>query len=451
MKSKFCISLVFLLISAVVLHSCKKMIEIPSPENQLTTDKVFADSTTATSAMVNVYVQFNTSINANYNKLLSCYSDELSYGGVTQDNLQYKNSAVAPLNTADQNFWQRSYFAIYSCNDLIEQLQKATRLSSSTITQFTNEAKFLRAFSYFYLVNTYGSVPLTTQTSVNLNSSALQSDSATVYKQIIQDLKDAQNGLPINYIGTGRVRSNKYSATALLSRVYLWQKDWVNAEESATAVIGSGLYTPLPKTSDAFLANSRETIFSFWTQYGYIADVPNLIPSSGAPQYFYTPSQLTAFESGDLRLSNWISKRVVGANTFYSPFKYHNRSSNTTSPEYLIALRTGEQYLIRAEARAQQNNNGGAIADLNVVRKRAGLVDYAGPTDKASVLTAVLHERQVELFTEWGNRFLDLKRNGTLNKVLTGIKTTWKPTAVLLPIPQYELNTNPNLKQNPGY
>ncbi|WP_184547316.1 RagB/SusD family nutrient uptake outer membrane protein [Mucilaginibacter sp. FT3.2] len=451
MKSKFHMQLILLLTSTIVLHSCKKMIEIPSPQNQLTTDEVFADSTTATSAMVNVYVQFNTSINSNYNKFLSCYSDELSYGGITQDNIQYKNSAVAPANTANLNFWQKSYFAIYSCNDLIEQLQKSPNLPALTIRQFTNEAKFLRAFSYFYLINTYGSVPLTLQTSVSANASAVQTDSAIVYKQIIQDLKDAQNGLPVNYIGTGRVRSNKYAATALLSRVYLWQMDWVNAEASASAVIGSGLYSPLPKTTDAFLANSLETIFSFWTQYGYIADGTNLIPSSGAPQYFYTTTQLNAFEPGDLRLSNWISKKTIGINTFYSPYKYHNRSTNTASPEYLIALRAGEQYLIRAEARAQQDNYNGAIADLNVLRKRAGLGDYSGSTDKKSVLTAILHERQVELFTEWGNRFLDLKRNGALNIVMGGIKPTWKSTAILLPVPQYEISTNPNLKQNPGY
>jgi hypothetical protein len=451
MKAKINIQIIILMATVVVLNSCKKMIEVPSPQNQLTTDKVFADSTSATSAMVNVYALFNNTIDPNYNSYISCYSDELSYTGPTQQIIEYFHSAVPPSNAADLSFWQTSYFAIYSCNDIIMQVQRSPNLSPTTVNEFTNEAKFLRAFAYFYLINSYGSVPLVLQTNVNANSVAAKSDSATVYKQIVQDLKDAQNGLPVNYIGTGRVRANKYAASALLARVYLWQRDWVDAEAAATSVIGSGLYTPLPTTVNTFLANSQETILSFWTQYGYIADGPNLIPSSGAPQYFYSTAQLNAFEAGDLRKLDWTLASIVGTTTFYSPYKYHNLSANTTSPEYLIALRAGEQYLIRAEARAQQNNNIGALADLNIVRNRAGLNNYAGATDKTSVLTAILHERQVELFSEWGNRFLDLKRTGTSNAIIGALKPAWKTNAIVLPIPQSEINTDPNLKQNQGY
>jgi hypothetical protein len=451
MKAKINIQTIILIAIAVLLNSCKKMIEVPSPQNQLTTDKVFADSTSATSAMVNVYALFNNTIDPNYNSSISCYSDELSYTGPTQQIIEYSQSSVPPTNTGDLSFWQTSYFAIYCCNDIITQVQRSPNLSPVTVNEFTNEAKFLRAFAYFYLINTYGSVPLVLQTDVNVNSIAAKSDSVSVYKQIVQDLKDAQNGLPANYIGTGRVRANKYAASALLARVYLWQRDWVDAETTATSVIGSGLYTPLPATVNTFLANSQETILSFWTQYGYIADGPNLIPSSGAPQYFYSAAQLNAFEAGDLRKSDWTLASIVGANTFYSPYKYHNLSANTSSPEYLIALRAGEQYLIRAEARLRQNNITGALADLNVVRNRAGLNNYAGATDMPSVLAAILHERQVELFTEWGSRFLDLKRTGTLNATIGTLKPAWKPTALVLPIPQSEINTDPNLKQNQGY
>lgn len=451
MKTKILIEIFSLILTATLLNGCKKMIEVASPENQLTTDKVFVDSTSATAAMVNVYTLFNNNIDVNYNTFISCYSDELSYSGTTQQFIEYLQSAVPSSNTTDFNFWQNSYNAIYDCNDIIEQVKKSTGLSPYTVSEFTNEAKFLRAFSYFYLINTYGSVPLILQTDVNINATPPRSDSITVYKQIIQDLKDAQSGLSTAYAGSGRVRANKYAASALLARIYLWQKDWVNAETASTSVIESGLYTPLPTTSNAFLSNSQETILSFWTQNGYIADGPNLVPSSGAPQFFYTSAQLNAFEPGDLRKSNWTLASVVGTDTFYSPYKYHNISANLRSPEYLIALRAGEQYLIRAEAHAQQGNTPDALKDLNIIRNRAGLSNYAGATDKMSVLTAISHERRVELFTEWGNRFLDLKRVGLLNSVLGAFKPTWKPTAIILPIPQYELNTDPNLKQNPGY
>jgi hypothetical protein len=439
------------ILTAASFSGCKKMIEIDSPQNQLTTDKVFADSASATAAMVNIYALFNIAIDPNYNKFLSCYADELTYVGATQEYLGYVQGTIAPSNSTNSNFWQTSYFAIYSCNSVIEQLQKASGLSKTIISGFTGEAKFLRAFSYFYLINTYGAVPLNLQTDVNVNAKAARTDSITVYQQIIQDLKDAQSTLPINYVSTERVRANKYSASALLARVYLWQSNWANAEASATSVLESGLYTPLPATGSAFLSNSRETILAFWTQYGYVNDNSNFVPSGDAPQFFYTPAQLSAFEAGDQRKSNWILTTTVGPDTYYSPYKYHNVQDNSTAQEYLVALRAGEQYLIRAEARAQQNNVSGALADLNAIRKRAGLNNFTGGTDKTSVLAAILHERRMELFTEWGNRYLDLKRTGALNTVIGPIKPAWKSSAAILPIPQTEINTNPNLKQNPGY
>lgn len=112
-------------------------------------------------------------------------------------------------------------------------------------------------------------------------------------------------------------------------------------------------------------------------------------------------------------------------------------------------LRLDEQYLIRAEARAQQNKVKEALNDLNLIRKRAGLLEL-NLIDKNSLLSAIEHERRVELFCEWGHRFFDLKRNGHLD-YLSGVKPNWKKTSEVLPIPQYELLNNSNLIQNPGY
>jgi len=81
-----------------------------------------------------------------------------------------------------------------------------------------------------------------------------------------------------------------------------------------------------------------------------------------------------------------------------------------------------------------------------------GLPTYSGATDQASVLSAIMKERQVELFAEWGHRWFDLKRTNTANSVLGAEKpTTWKSTAVLYPIPVTEIINNPKLVQNPGY
>jgi hypothetical protein len=115
-----------------------------------------------------------------------------------------------------------------------------------------------------------------------------------------------------------------------------------------------------------------------------------------------------------------------------------------------MVIRLAEVYLIQAEARAQQGNIGGAQGDLNLVRARAGL----GPTtanDVGSLLTAILHERQVELVAEWGHRWLDLKRTGMADAVLGSEKPGWVGYDTLYPIPAQQLTANPALVQNPGY
>ena len=124
-----------------------------------------------------------------------------------------------------------------------------------------------------------------------------------------------------------------------------------------------------------------------------------------------------------------------------------------------MLLRFAEQYLIRAEARAQLNNLGGAQADINMIRTRAGL---SGTTamDQASLLAAIEMERGRELFCEWGHRWFDLKRLPSLitpdtksraDDVLGALKSTWKSTAVIYPIPYDARNNNPQLTQNAGY
>jgi len=119
-----------------------------------------------------------------------------------------------------------------------------------------------------------------------------------------------------------------------------------------------------------------------------------------------------------------------------------------------MVLRLAEQYLIRAEARAQQNNVGGAQSDLNTIRTRAGLPNTTA-NDKTSLLAAIIHERQVELFSEWGHRWLDLKRSGNLDAMMAVVApakgATWSSNWQWYPIPSYEIVQDPNLVQNPGY
>jgi len=162
------------------------------------------------------------------------------------------------------------------------------------------------------------------------------------------------------------------------------------------------------------------------------------------------PQLVNAFESGDKRKSSWTASLVYNGTTYYYPYKYKSivQGANT---EYYTLLRLAEQYLIRAEARARQNNISGSQADLSVVRNRAGLPNTTAG-DEASLLLAIERERRVELNCEWGHRWLDLKRTNRVDAVIGAIKpATWKPTAALYPIPVGQISLNPNLTQNAGY
>jgi hypothetical protein len=116
-----------------------------------------------------------------------------------------------------------------------------------------------------------------------------------------------------------------------------------------------------------------------------------------------------------------------------------------------MVLRLAEQYLIRAEARAQQNNLAGAKDDVDAVRLRAGLPVLPDNLNRDEMLLAIEQERRIELFSEWGHRWFDLKRTGRALAVLSPLKAGITATDLLYPIPLDALKTNPNLVQNPGY
>ncbi len=117
-----------------------------------------------------------------------------------------------------------------------------------------------------------------------------------------------------------------------------------------------------------------------------------------------------------------------------------------------MIFRLAELYLISAEAAAHLGRGNDALADINTVRARAGLGgSTADPSSQTAVLNAVMHERQVELFCEWGHRWFDLRRTGTAVTVLSAERTGFQAHDTLYPLPQSQLQLDQLLKQNPGY
>ena len=166
---------------------------------------------------------------------------------------------------------------------------------------------------------------------------------------------------------------------------------------------------------------------------------------------------MSSFEFGDNWQTQWISSVIEGSDTFYFPFKYqyNQTTANGTAQQYTTVLRLAEQYLIRAEAEVNSSDETDAVSDINVIRNRAGLMNYSGGTDQNALMTEIIHQRQDELFAEWGHRWFDLIRTGTVNSVMSVVTPqkggTWNSTGALYPIPLSEITADPNLTQNPGY
>lgn len=480
------ISIVFAI--PAMLFSCTKLIDVDPPATSLTSENVYTNDATASAVLTGVYSSFGNSSPlraATINSIfLACglSGDELTlHGGSANANAAlvqfYQNSLTSGLSTmAAQTIWRDIYAKLYIVNLALERLALSEQLTPAVKLQLTGEAKFLRAFLYFYLVNLYGDVPLATTSDYRTNAILSRASKAQVYEQIIADLKDAQNELSDGYVAADsksptaeRLTPNKWASTALLARTYLYTGNWESAEEQATAIINNKANYQLDSLNKTFLKNSPEAIWQLqpvnrgWnTEDARIFILPKSGPTSNSSVEGYpvhlSPQLLNSFEPGDLRKERWISSVTItrpGGNAiYYFPYKYKSATLNAPSTEYMTVFRLAEQYLIRAEARIQQNNVTGAQSDLNELRKRAGLSNTSA-ANTSSLLTAIMHERQVELFTEWGHRWLDLKRTENIDVVMTTVThskgTTWNNNWQFYPIPLYDIIQNPNLVQNAGY
>jgi starch-binding outer membrane protein, SusD/RagB family len=450
---------IFIISILVPAISCKKYIQIQPAPNLIGTEQVFTNDKTALSAVAGVYYQMRSSPQFFSNGGMSFF------GGLSADEIQntsssptwspyYKNSLISTLSSIKSNFWSPAYRNIYSINSILEGLEKSNTISDSINKQLKGEMKVTRAFYYFYLVNLFGDVPLITGTDYQVNSQMPRTPINNVYQQIINDLVDAKTLLEPAYPSMGKVRPNKWAAAALLARVYLYKKDWHNAEAQATEVINGG-YALQTNLDNVFLINSPETIWEMTARNEEVntGQGANFVPFSAnsRPTFALTSSLLNSFETGDKRRVSWIKSNTVNGVVYNYPYKYKEARATTPLKEYNVMLRLSEQYLIRAEARAQQNKFPDAQSDLNQIRNRAGLGNTTAAT-QADLLTTIDHERQTELFTEWGDRWLNLKRRELADAVLAQVKgSNWQPGDKLYPIPFDQLQYDVFLSQNPGY
>lgn len=469
-------------IMLIMASSCKKNLDVPLPTNSLSTASSFTTKSVLDGMMNNLYSQLiNNLTRPNFlTRDVPCLADD-GYNP-TSGTIAFSqtNSTSASGYTNNPVAWNDVYATIYTANTLLGGIPGSTApgLTDDNKKSYIAAVKTIRAYAYFQLVRCFGDVPLILTTDVPANAALPREKAATVYAAIEKDLQDAVAALPAT-LGAKYFINHKYIPEAILAEVYLTEGKWALAEAAATDIISSNKYQ-LAALANVFLQSSNEGILIAPPVYSSgnnsnsfkVGGIAQLLqyPNDGTYRTLLegiapamSPSLLASFETGDKRLTNWVTLRNAGgyadpnSRMFPSKYKYCTAfysgtvAAGTEEEDKLIRL--AEIYLLRAEARAQQNNTSGAAADLNVIRTRAGLANTTA-TSQTDLIDAVLNERRHELFFEGGYRWFDLVRTGKANAVLSVISykaTNWKPYMVLFPLAQSILSANANLTQTPGY
>ncbi|WP_422351010.1 RagB/SusD family nutrient uptake outer membrane protein [Flagellimonas sp.] len=449
-----------LVVLLALLNGCTNFVEVDPPKNTLVSETVFDDPATVESALANLYhgmrEQGMVSGANGLTPVIGIYADELDYYGFNADHSQLYQHNVLAANGIMAEWWGQAYQLIYGANDIINGASTSGQLSMEEKNLYVGQALFVRAYLHSLLANLFGDIPYVTTTDYVENNSISRLARATAQEKSIMDLEEAlalfEDAGPET---GGRIYPDRYVAMALLSRLYLHLGNWEKAETVATQLINA-----FPLEADlagVFLKSSPETIWELKADAEFPRNTREaeqlIIQAVPGQTYALTEDLLEAFEPGDQRSIQWIGSISDSDNTvtLYYPSKYRAGINETESLEYSILFRSAEQVLIRAEARLRRGDITGAQADINAIRNRAGLSNTTATTENA-LMDAILKERRLELFTEQGHRWFDLARTGRADEVLGNLKPNWQSTDLLLPIPENELETNPNLlPQNPGY
>ncbi|SIQ51749.1 SusD family protein [Chryseobacterium sp. RU37D] len=384
----------------------------------------------------------------------------------------YDQFTYTASDSGVEGYWIGQWQFVNRCNQVITNVPNIN-MDTTLKNRLVAEAKMLRAYFYFNLVRIYGGVPIFDGVQQNYNIP--RSSVEEVYNFIISDLTAAAAVLPQTYDAANLGRVTKGGALGLLSKVYLYKKDWQKAYDTSNQVIAMGysldpdfnhLFRPAGEFgSESVIEVNCQCSSQFGgSQYAEVQGVRNQFGWG-----FFTPTTAleAAFETGDIRKELTILRE--GETTpegdlihkgdpqagdmwnqkVYVPTSLNNNACGYGSIQNIRILRFAEILLINAEAANELGNTAAAVTNLNKVRTRAQLPNTTASTQGA-LRNAIWRERRVELALE-GDRFVDLVRTGQAATVLAPYGFTPGKNEVF-PIPLNSINqSNGILTQNPGY
>ncbi len=464
------------LLILLLLAGCKKEFLEKSPPDALTEVGFYNSAERAQLGVNAIYVSLQSAWSINLYRINDVPSGEVLLSNTVP--LEYNNFTYFPALNQIHDTWRGLYEGVYRSNLAIANIP-GINMAEALKSQYVGEAKFLRALFYFDLVNIFGAVPLVTQPLPDTDASLIaRTPVADVYKVIIADLLAAEAGLPVSHSGANLGRVTKGAAQALLGKVYLYNKDYANAEKYFLLVINSGKYGLMDNFQEVWhrsFENNKESIFevqfadiggsgSNGRNGSYLPAVNGATGSGLATKRAFDafdPTDprraMSIFRPGDSFAPN-VSTALATFSAVWSATGYAVKKGmwpimyvNSNGINYPI-IRYADVLLMYAEAANELNKLTEARAAVNQIRARPSVnmpaITAANTGNKADMFKAINKERQVELMFEF-IRFNDLRRWGLALQELGPIG--YQAKHALFPIPQLELDINPKLTQNQGW
>ena len=486
---------ILVLLSIATVLSCSEDFLERKPKGQLTYDTFFETPDHAVWATNAIYQQFRSWEMCAFPwiGITDIISDDADKGSTPSDApyvLELDEFYFDQSNAAISGAWLGTYQAIFRANLAIENIPSID-MDTVLRSRLIGEAKVLRAYAYFRLVQWFGDVPLVTRI---LNDNEYYNQARTS-KEVVLDFieNDLRNAIAVlpeksDYPSADLGRVTKGAARGILAKVYMVRHDFPKAVLQCDSIISSGEYHLLTNYSENFLPegeNGGESIFEIGAVAAQAAIAgPGATPFNmiqgvrGEPNLgwgFNRPSDdlVASYESGDPRRGATIlyegdvlpdGSGIIKVNPDILHARYNEKAwvpehagLQDNGPGNIRILRYADILLLASEAYNEIGNSGKALEYLNMIRARARksntfILKDITITDQAQLREIIYHERRVELAMEQ-HRWFDLARWGRIADVMSPLKPGFTaPKNLLLPVPQSEVDlTNNILMQNDGY
>ncbi len=495
-----------------ILSSCGKEFLKQSDPNRIPTAVYYQTEGDISLAVNGIYQSLRSGDNIGENSGL--YTDERSDDAGRNDNqsnagepFQFNDFSLLPSNTYLKSHWLSLFQTITRCNQVLSNIDNISFSSPETKSQYSAEAKFIRALIYFHLVRTWGDVPLVTKQLVTLEEVAeytFREKKEKVYEQIVADLRDVVNSsLPNQQTGANKGRVSKAAGNALLGQVYLTMATTLDAAGRADNLNNANTYLTAAwdmrafgalkeiPYADVFDVNKKSTcpelIFQIVNRQGDINFSSSIAANNQAKGETINSKKpasglggnvkmdlVKEYETNDLRkdFSVKFANDAIVKDWFITKFRDTSAAAGTNGygGNDWILIRYADVALMLAEVHMYLGNDATAIQYLDMVRERANMPLYSVVKDDPAYSSkfptlklAILHERRVELAFEH-HRWFDLLRFFNINELVTYMHaknqadygkasiSNFGTKDLYYPIPFDEYKLDPvRMYQNPGY